>query len=270
MADGKVLIAYVHSGETVAHSWHESMMELAFQFVQSDHFGAKLPIRYGTGGLVAARNKAVDMLLEQDECDWLFWIDTDMGFRADIIDRLMEVADPVDRPVVGALCFINHEVLDDGMNGKATMAKPTIFQWAKNPDGKTGFVPDMHYERDAVVKCDGTGSAALVVHRSVFERIKAHNGGNYYGHMAIPGTDDVLSEDLSFCVRCVEVGAAIHVHTGVKTSHMKYRWLSERDLDMALLALEMERVNGTEGVVPMVRPPQPQMNRAQRRAAARA
>ena len=269
MADGKVLIAYVHDGETVAHSWHESMMELAFQFVQSKHFGAKLPIRYGTGGLVAARNKAVDVLLEQDDCEWLFWIDTDMGFKADIVDRLMAVADPVERPVVGALCFINHEVFDDGMNGKAVMAKPTIFQWAKNPNGSTGFVPEMYYERDAVVKCDATGSAALVIHRSVFERIKANNGGNYYGHMMVPGTDDVLSEDLSFCVRCVEVGAAIHVDTGVKTSHAKTHWLSERDLDMALLAAEMERVNGTEGVVPLVRPPAASPNRAQRRAAAR-
>lgn len=270
MADGRVLIAYVHDGEYAAMSWHESMMELAFHFVQSEHFGAKLPIRYGTGGLVAARNKAVDMLLEQDECDWLFWIDTDMGFAPDIVDRLMECADPVERPVVGALCFINHEVVDDGMHGKTTVPKPTIFQWAKNPNGKTGFVPNMGYERDALVKCDGTGSAAIVIHRSVFERIRGRNGGNYYGHVVAPDTNEVFSEDLSFCVRCAEVGVPIFVHTGVKTTHCKLRWLSEVEFDRAMLAHAAEKAMGREGqTVPLNSPP-PKMNREQRRAAAKA
>lgn len=269
MADGKVLIAYVHDGEYAAMSWHESMMELAFYFVQSDHFGAKLPIRYGTGGLVAARNRAVDVLLSQDEQDWLFWIDTDMGFKADIIDRLMEAADPVERPVVGALCFINHEVVDDGMHGKTTVPKPTIFQWARNPDGRTGFVPDMGYERDALVRCDATGAAAVVIHRSVFEKIRDANGGNYYGHVAVPDTDEVFSEDMSFCVRCAEVGVPIHVHTGVKTSHCKLRWLSEVEFDRAMMAHQFETSIGMEGAtVPVERQPKPR-NRAERRAAAK-
>lgn len=269
MADGRVLIAYVHDGESVAMSWHESMMALAFQFVQSEHFGAKLPIRYGTGGLIAARNKAVDMLLAQDECDWLFWVDTDMGFEPEIIDRLMASADPVDRPVVGALCFINHEVVDDGMNGKLTVPKPTVFQWAKNPDGRTGFVPDMNYPRDEVVRVDGTGSAAIVIHRSVFEKIRDKNGGNYYGHIVNPEspTGDVFSEDLSFCIRCTEVGAPIYVDTGVKTSHAKLRWLSENEFDRAMMAHTFEKSMGEEGrTVPVDVQP---MNREQRRAAAK-
>lgn len=268
MADGQVLIAYVHDGEYASMSWHESMMEFAFNFAQSDHFGAKLPIRYGTGGLVQARNKAVDILLAQDDCDWLFWIDTDMGFQADIVDRLMEAADPVERPVVGALCFINHEVIDDGMHGKVTVPKPTIFQWAKNPDGKTGFVPNMGYERDTLVRCDATGSAALVIHRSVFERIREHNGGNYYGHIASPGTDEVFSEDMSFCIRCVEVDAPIHVHTGVKTTHCKLRWLGETEFDRAMMAHTLEKSMGQEGLTVPNKAPKAR-NRAERRAAAK-
>ena len=265
MTGRRVLLAYVHSGETVAYSWHESMMGLAFHFVQSEHFGAKLPIRYGTGGLVQARNKAVDILLEQNELDWLFWIDTDMGFEPSIVDDLMVHADPLERPVVGALCFINHEVHDDGYNGSATMPKPTIFNWAKNPDGTTGFVPNMHYQRDALVKCDATGSAAVVIHRSVFEKIRDRNGGNYYGHIALPDEDVPLSEDLSFCVRCVEEDVPIHIATGVKTTHYKPRWLSERDLDMAMLAHEAEQAKGSSGVVPINHRP----NREQRRAEAK-
>lgn len=245
-------------------SWHESMMAFAFHFVQSPHFGAKYPIRYGTGGLVQARNKAVDVLLAQDEQDWLFWIDTDMGFEPDIVDRLMAAADPVERPVVGALCFLNHEYADDGMNGKLTVPRPTIFRWARNPDGQTGFTPVMDYPRGKLVKCDATGSAAVLIHRSVFEKIRDMNGGNYYGHVVAPNDDpskttinDVFSEDMSFCVRCAEAQVPIHVHTGVKTTHNKLRWLGEDEFDRAMMAMALEQ---------SAQQPEPR-NRAERRAA---
>lgn len=236
----KVLICYVHSGEQVAYSWHESMLQMSFHFVASKHFGARLPIRYGTGGLVEARNTAVDRFLSQDECDWLFWVDTDMGFEPDVIDRLMASADADERPVMGALCFINHATRDDGFGGSVTSAKPSLFMWAKNPDGRTGFVPDVHYQRNSVVRCDGTGAACIIIHRSVFEAIRDKNGGNYYGHMVNPDNGDIFSEDLSFCVRLAECEIPIHVDTSVQTTHYKPVWLSERHLDMLTLAAQAE------------------------------
>ena len=121
------------------------------------------------------------------------------------------------------------------------MPKPTIFNWAKNPDGSTGFVPDMHYKRDALVKCDATGSAAVVIHRSVFERINAKTPGRWYTQIQNPDTGLIFSEDLSFCLRCAEHEIPIHVDTSIKTTHLKPVWLSQWHHEMALAAAEAER-----------------------------
>lgn len=194
--------------------------------------GGFLPIRYGTGGLVEARNTAVEQFLRSD-CEWLFWIDTDMGFTGDTLDRLIAAADPVERPIVGALCFVNSEVRRDGLGGYITAAMPTTYQWAKNPDGSVGFVPRTDFTPGDVIKVDATGSACVVIHRSVFERFP---DGNWYGLIASP-QGRPFGEDMSFCVRCAQAEIPIHVATDVVTTHLKPIWLTDRH--MAALPLKL-------------------------------
>lgn len=225
---GDALTCWVHNGEQVSYSFFHSMQEMTAHVVTHDESrgrGGFLPIRYGTGGLVEARNTAVAQFLRSD-CEWLFWIDTDMGFDGNTLDRLIDAADPVDRPVVGALCFVNSELRRDGMGGYVTAAAPTTYAWARNPDGAMGFVPRCDFTPGEVLKVDATGSACIVIHRSVFERIAT----NWYGLIASPDGRP-FGEDFSFCLRCVEHGIPIHVATGVVTTHLKPIWLTDRHMD---------------------------------------
>lgn len=229
MTAGKVTVAYVHEPTTVGYNWHRSYLKLVMHEMGRDDpsIEGELPVKYPTGGLVEARNTAVERFLESDD-DWLFWIDTDMGFDGDIVERLLAVADPVDRPVIGALCFTRREVDNDGQSGKLIVPHPTIYLWAETPGGN-GFVPFDDYPRNGeLVKCSATGSAAVLIHRSVFDRI----GGNWYGLVASPIEGVPFSEDMSFCVRCAQHDIPIYVHTGVKTNHLKEVWLSEEFFDV--------------------------------------
>ena len=118
--DGAVTVAYVHNGRDMAHSWHHSMVQLIGWDLASECRivrGGYIAMKHGTDGLADARNKAVKLFLAEREADWLFWVDTDMGFAADTVDRLMAAADPVERPVVGALAFTWREDAQDGMGG---------------------------------------------------------------------------------------------------------------------------------------------------------
>jgi hypothetical protein len=236
---GSVTLTYVHSDE-VAYSWHHSLLSMWLRDLGKDGpltAGGFLAIRCGTDGLPASRNEAVRQFLAGDS-DWLFWIDTDMGFEADIVDRLVAVADPATRPVVGALCFAQREMAQDGSSGYRCKAAPTIYDWTRghDKDGKAqqGFVTRALYDIDSLVKCDGTGSAAVLIHRTVFERIRDEFGPTWYnrapgGQKDADGVIKMLGEDLSFCLRAGTVGTPIHVHTGVKTTHLKPVWLSEPD-----------------------------------------
>lgn len=227
-----VTLAYVHRNE-VSTSWQQSLRAL-------DHYdlagegrllrGGWIAARGGSDGLPAARNRVVAEFLADKDAPWLLWLDTDMGFGPDLLERLLEAADPTERPVVGALCFVQRERLADGMGGWRCSPAPTIYDWTVTQDGARGFVGRSQYPVNTLVQCAGTGSAALLVHRSVFERIQAEHGPVWYDRVSNPTTGgQLVGEDLSFCLRIGAAGIPIHVHTGIRTSHFKHLWLAEAD-----------------------------------------
>lgn len=225
-----VAVGYVHADE-VAHSWHLSLTELVgwdLSHQQRVIRGGWVAVRCGTDGLPAARNKVVTQFLENDTADWLFWVDTDMGFRPDVVDRLLAVADPTERPIVGALCFAQKELTPDGMGGYACAPRPTIFDWVTDGE-QQGFIGRAVYPINALVRCAGTGSACILIHRSVFERVQETAGPNWYTRAYNKTMDKTIGEDLSFCMRAVAANIPIHVYTGVRASHLKHLWLQESD-----------------------------------------
>jgi len=224
-----VTVAYIHDGEKVDYSFHHSLFYLmAFDLGNKARLWNTKPIQWrcGTDGLPDARNGAVQHFLADGGADWLFWVDSDMGFAADTVDQLLAAADPQLRPIVSGLTFANRDAEEDGMGGRFTLAAPVIMDW-KHIDGEVGFDIRWNYAQNAIVRCDGVGSACVLVHRSVFERIAAEFGPNWYTRTRNPSTGQMISEDLSFCVRANALEIPIHVHTGVKTTHAKPVWLGE-------------------------------------------
>ena len=108
--------------------------------------------------IASARNGLARSFLGT-QAEWLLMIDTDMTFRADVVERFLKVADRKKAPIVGGLCF-----------GKGSEGLfPTIYHW-----NGTLFSRQEGWDENSMVACDGTGAAALFVHRSVFEKIAEH------------------------------------------------------------------------------------------------
>ncbi len=225
---GSVLLAYVHPGTEVAHSFMDSTKHLLFFDASTNGRimrGGELKMRCGTGGIVEARNKCAQKLLDGD-AEWLFFVDTDMGFKPDSLERLLAVADKDERPIVGGLCFASIEKDVDGYGGYKSEPRPTIME-PHEVDGKNHLIGRGWYVPGEVTQCAGTGCAFIVIHRSVFERLHAEYGPTWFDKAKLPNGTSALSEDLSFCARASSLGIPIIVHTGVKTTHMKPIWLSE-------------------------------------------
>jgi hypothetical protein len=225
-----VSVAYVNSNQ-VSYSWHHSMVEM-IGWDLANHArimrGGYVAIRHGSGGLIEARNMAVREFLDNHQADWLFWIDTDMGFAADTVDRLVAAADPVERPIVGGLCFAQREMNEDGVGGWRCSAAPTLFDWLTLKD-EQGFAIHWDYPNNTLMRVAGTGSACILIHRTVFEQIEDKFGPAWYNRAPNIYTGQLISEDLSFCVRAGALDIPIHVHTGIRTTHHKAVWLSEED-----------------------------------------
>jgi cephalosporin hydroxylase len=232
-----VVLAYVCSNE-VTYSWHQSVTRLRdldaqlYRRMHPDNGGGFISIRHGTGGLVAGRNQAVhEFLTEFPDAQWLFWLDTDMGFPADTLELLLGAADPVERPIVGALCFSLRELDPDGAGGWRTQPVPTIYDWIHVPTGEdeaSGYAVRWDYPPDTATRCHATGSACVVIHRSALEAIEA-KFGTWYDRVPNPSSSQFLGEDLSFCVRAGALDIPIYVDTRVKTTHSKRVWISEDD-----------------------------------------
>lgn len=225
---GDTALAFVHP-ENVGFNW---MMSWNSVYMGSPHSsGQFIAMRCGSDGLPAARNKVVAMFLDTG-LDWLFWTDTDQGFKPDTLDRLHEAAHRLDRPIMGALAFVNREIEVDGMGGYRTVAGPAIYRWVERADGQRGFTPMVDYPRNTVTPVHGIGSACILIHRHVFTDIAEKYGPNWYTRMTNPSATgpegaQLLGEDLSFCARATVCGHPIYCDTGIPTNHLKPVWLSE-------------------------------------------
>ncbi|MES2211450.1 MAG: hypothetical protein V4515_14900 [Chloroflexota bacterium] len=242
-----VAVGYVHEDRVDYSFFHSFIQLMGYDAANAGRVwrGGFVSRRGSTGDLASARNGGVsDFLAGEDDAEWLFWVDTDMGFAPDTIDRLLEVADPADRPVVGAMCFAQRESESDDAGGYRPVAWPTIMDWTFE-GGRGGFQIRWDYPRDTVTRVSGTGSACILIHRTVFERVRDTYEGlqreagvrkdgdprwdSWYTRVTNPSTGELVGEDLSFCSRLMRLEIPVHVHTGVQTTHRKNIWLQEQD-----------------------------------------
>lgn len=215
---GGVVVSYVHPG-WVQHTFMQSLLLVTSYDRQSASpvISGVMPVRYRPVGIAHVRNQAVAEFLAGDG-EWLWLVDTDMGFRPDALHALLKSADPEARPVVGALCYGVVEEEPDGMGGMVTRVFPTLYGWADDVKVFTewaGPVPS------GLVRVAGTGAACLLVHRSAFEAVD----GAWFDPI-VDGAGGLVGEDLSFCWRLGAAGIPVHVDTAVPTNHQKYLWIN--------------------------------------------
>lgn len=226
MKPGLVSVGYLHPGHWSA-CFGKSLIDLFVHDlcgpgrIMSHPFG-EMGKECGSGGIVAGRNHLARIFLDESEAEWLFMVDSDMGFAADTVDRLVGTADRVERPIVGGLCFAQKSAGRGAFYAQRYRPTPTLYRLAET-DEDSGFVPMFDYPRDEVVQVDATGAACVLIHRDALARIRAEHGDLWFDPIRKPKSPIPASfgEDMSFCLRALAVELPIHVHTGVKTTHDK-------------------------------------------------
>ena len=100
--------------------------------------------------IAAARNEATAEFLESD-VEWLLFVDSDMGWDADALDRLFDHADAQQRPIVGGLCF-GYSPVETGTaeaNGPFRYPFPTLY-WFNETETDIGFQIMWNYRAGAL------------------------------------------------------------------------------------------------------------------------
>ena len=230
MKSGTVAVGFLDPGHW-SHCFGQSLIDLYL----CDAFGSKRMVPHGkqlrqnaqAGGIVSGRNKIAAQFLDDTECEWLFMVDSDMGFSPDTVDRLIASADMTARPVVGGLCFALRKDSPGEFYGQKYLVIPTAYEFVDD-ETEVGFRPIVDYPRDAMIQVDGTGAACMVIHRSALEKIRAAVGDHWFDHVVHPG-GTTFSEDLSFCLRVAACGMGVYVDTAVRTTHDKHGVFLDED-----------------------------------------
>lgn len=220
-ADG-VVVAWVRPGN-VGGEFMECVLNL--REWDRENLNRMAP---GRGGLVsqvssanisAARNEVCNNFLELSDAPWLLFLDTDMTFEPDLVERLLEFADEDKAPIVGGLCF------SLGITGEL---EPTLYDLTGTEE-RPEFIRYHRFPLDAMFQVFGTGAACLLIHRSALEKVRdyANPRGTRGFSEAFPWFQETdfygrrMSEDITFCVRAGTVGLPVWVNTAVKLGHIK-------------------------------------------------
>jgi len=149
------------------------------------------------------RNRMAQHLLDSHEFTHLLMLDMDHQHPADIVERLVRwwLKDP-EKLVIAGLNFRRTEPYD-----------PLV--WFKGPDGQMYHAVDWP---DGLLQCYTVGTGAMLVHRTVFERIPGPWFCNDYS--LAPELDMWPGEDIGFCKLCDQAGIKVWCDTTTTSPHL--------------------------------------------------
>lgn len=250
---GAVLIGYLDNGHWSA-CFGLSLRDLYLHDLSHSQrmfrgSGGELRKMSGAMGIATGRNDIVRTFLDNHTAEWLFFIDTDMGFAPDTIDQLIVSAEREKAEMMGGLCFagIRDRRTRAPYHAERIVIQPTVYEYVELDD-EVGFRPIVDYKRDAVVPVGATGAACLLLRRSALEKVRERYEDEWFTPIthptALKGKPRTFSEDLSLCVRLAALGIQPFVDTGVKTTHEKgFLFLDEETFDIEQSTLK-EKTNG--------------------------
>lgn len=151
-----------------------------------------------------SRNKLAAKAMK-DEFDYVLWLDSDMVFRPDILEKL--IAD--DKDMVSGLYF-----------RRTSPYTPVIFKDSELKDGRLVWSDYTDYPKGELFKVAGAGFGCVLMKTDmIFDMIGKY--GDWFTPLYSSG------EDLSFCYRARELGYEIWCDSRIKCGHMSHQMITE-------------------------------------------
>lgn len=233
MSADRVSVGFIHPGD-VAGDFAQSLAHTVLRDRNDRRINNVIQVQ-SSPRVSEGRSQVVDGFLHQTNDDWLFMVDADMSWEWEAFDLLCRHADQEQVPIIGGLCFGGGRSWEGGH----PKIFPTIYKFVKQDDSSPGIEVVDDYPRDELIPVGATGAAFLMVHRSVFCKMKVVLAKTPDGHPnPFPWFAEVINrgrpvgEDITFCMRAQACGFPIHVHTGARVGHRKSMTMTEDTYDM--------------------------------------
>ena len=146
--------------------------------------------------------------------DRILWLDSDMQFEPDLMEKLSADMDE-GREFVSGLYFTRRE-----KPKPVIFSKCGIFRSEDGTDVRPIWEYFMDYPRDSVFTIEACGFGAVMMTTALMKRVIERFGQPFapvYG----------FGEDLSFCMRVQELGVPMYCDSRIKLGHVGLRVISE-------------------------------------------
>lgn len=169
--------------------------------------------------IASTRNQIIRQFLGSN-AKYLLFIDADMTFEPDTVERMVATMREHKLTMLGGLAFV--------LSRQTRMLSPTMNILTNADPIRTE--PVMDYPANAVCRVDTTGAACLMLDRVCLEDVYKMNADSPFPWFAetVNGVEEI-GEDVTFCIRAMNAGHELYVHTGIKFGHMKTQPLTEED-----------------------------------------
>ena len=167
----------------------------------------KSAVSFYIGSLIYdSRNRLASTAIQM-EADYILWLDSDMVFGSDILERMMKVLDEhPEIDVLSGLYFRRGHPFTPVLFSKLEVDANGQLEWADYND-----IPDDIFE------VAGCGFGCVLMRTEMLLDIAAKEGGGvWFSPLANAG------EDCAFCMRARENGYKIYCDPSVELGHMAY------------------------------------------------
>ena len=196
----KILIA-VPCMDTVSTGFAESLVNL--------RRGEDCEIRFSPGSLVYASRNALAAYAVNRNFDAVLWVDSDMIFPPDLLEKLAADLES-GKDIVSGLCFC-----------RRFPYAPVVYQKLEL-EGETPVTDSyVDYPEDGMFRVAGCGFGVVMMKTGVLRQI-----GEQYHTVFSPLPH--FGEDLSFCIRARGCGYEIWCDPAVRIGHVGYITVTDR------------------------------------------
>lgn len=159
-------------------------------------------VGFEVGSLVYnARNNLARQAIKA-EADWVLWLDSDMVFSPDFLQRMLKVCTENDIDFLTALCF-----------RRKPPYTPTLFDRLEKVDKGASYTALMSVP-DGRFKVGGCGFAGVLLSTDVLLSVAAKFNGRMFDPI------DGMGEDVSFCWRARQCGYDIWCDSDIDMGHV--------------------------------------------------
>ncbi|MEN8252784.1 MAG: hypothetical protein ABFQ62_00185 [Patescibacteria group bacterium] len=169
----------------------------------------------------ANRNNILKKALDAGNVDYILWLDTDMIYPVDIIEKYLEIPNlGGNLDIIGCLYF-----------KRSKPYLPAAYEERNDTDTTFTTIHPPLIKSNHIYEVAAVGYGGMMVSMNTYKKLGDEKwtayGSNF--HIPIKNISDKESHDLKFCLEAKKIGLSIKLHGSVRAKHFTKKLITQED-----------------------------------------